>query len=613
MQQHEDHDLYWCPSLFEYNERKKEYAADERALWADLDEIDPRTLDDYPPTVAWETSPGRYQALWILNQGDIQGASWAGRENQRLTYHVGADEGGWDTTQLLRIPGWSNHKLHYQKNGNVPKGKLLWKNKRYYLPDDFVDLPEVEGAVDSPVADAILAEVDRVNATEVRARVRLKLSRRIRDYLTAKEATGDRSDVLWEMETSLAAAGCTIAEIIAIIKPTVWNKYDGRADEMNRLLIEATKAASKIGKQEAAQQADNELLREEADQVKPVRLDTLLQNIKPPVWLVKGILTEGAVGFIAGEPKSFKSWFALDLAISVATGARFLNHFDVMAPGPVLYLQEEDPPITVKDRKLKIERDKQLPQMNVEYGADGNAQVFWYAPSSVNGDAPIAAVLQGNLILSEDVWQEWLDETLAAGFSDNPYKLTVIDTLMMTAGSVEENRAQEMTTKIFKPMKEIARKHKTALIFVHHMRKGGSDGKRGGQRMLGSVANHAWSEDSMYLELSKTLRIEMETESKSFESRRYVVSGVGQGKGWRPTVQSRHEAEDNTPDDTKLTEKQQKLIAVIKAFEHPPTSLEIAQALGFQKTGFTGTLLKTLEKKHLITRTPDRPMRWLVN
>jgi hypothetical protein len=163
------------------------------------------------------------------------------------------------------------------------------------------------------VTDAVLTEVERINATQVRARVRLKLTRRIRDFLSAREASGDRSDVLWEIETSLAAVGCSVAEIIAVVRSTVWNKYEGRADEMKRLLIEATKASSKVSKQEHSEELEKEAQRAELDQIQPQPLHTLLINIKPPSWLVKGVLTEGAVGFIAGEPKSFKSWFGLDL------------------------------------------------------------------------------------------------------------------------------------------------------------------------------------------------------------------------------------------------------------------------------------------------------------
>ena len=52
---HADDDLYWCPSLFEGKRRVIELAMDEHALWADLDEVDPRQIEDeYRPTMAWE-------------------------------------------------------------------------------------------------------------------------------------------------------------------------------------------------------------------------------------------------------------------------------------------------------------------------------------------------------------------------------------------------------------------------------------------------------------------------------------------------------------------------------------------------------------------------------
>jgi hypothetical protein len=553
MAAHEDHDLYWCPSLFEFPERKTENAVDERALWADLDEVDPRSIDDYPPTMAWETSPGRYQALWLLNQGDIRGASWEGGENQRLTYYIGADESGWDTTQLLRIPGWTNHKLNYKKNGKFPEGKVLWERGRRYLPDEFEDLPEVE-TTGGMVTDVVIAEVDHIDVKAVKARIRLKLTRRIRDYLSARETSGDRSDVLWEIETSLAEAGCTVAEIVAIVRTTVWNKYEGRSDEMKRLLTEATKAASKITRKKEEEQEQRDIAREDADSVKVRPLGDWLDNVKEPEWLVKGVLSQGAVGFIAGEPKSFKSWFGLDLALSVAAGARFLNYFDVPQSKPVLYLQEEDPPHTVKKRRRTISKDKKTPLVMMgEKDEQGKPTLEFHPPAPVSDDAPIGAVLQGGLVLSEDVWQEWLDEVLAEGYQGQPYGLVLIDTLMMVAGDVEENRSQQMTTKIFKPMKEIARKHGTALLFIHHMRKGGTDTKqRGGQRLLGSVANHAWAEDSMYLSLGNTRRIEMEVESKNFESKTYHIDGVGTGKGWRPQVSQpgKHEVAATTSDGT---------------------------------------------------------------
>ena len=67
---HVKDDVYWSTAIFEKPIRREDYAADEYALWADLDEADPSAIDDeYTPTVAWESSPGRYQALWLPKRG----------------------------------------------------------------------------------------------------------------------------------------------------------------------------------------------------------------------------------------------------------------------------------------------------------------------------------------------------------------------------------------------------------------------------------------------------------------------------------------------------------------------------------------------------------------
>jgi hypothetical protein len=239
MKRNIDNDLYWCPSLFEEKQRKMELAMDEHALWADLDEVDPRAIKDYPPTIAWETSPGRYQGLWLISGGDMQGASWQGGENQRLTYYLGADAGGWDTTQLLRVPGWKNWKFTYREanSGEPVQGELLWANGRRYLPDEFSELPEVQTL--AGVQTVLEDEVEHVDRHAVWGRVRLKLPKRARDLFAAREAAGDRSEQLWWMMRCLADVGCTVTEIVALVRPTPWNKFDGRHDELRRLTIEA--------------------------------------------------------------------------------------------------------------------------------------------------------------------------------------------------------------------------------------------------------------------------------------------------------------------------------------------------------------------------------------
>jgi hypothetical protein len=611
MEEHRDEDLYWCPSLFEYPERLTEWAVDEKALWADLDEVDPRTIDGYQPTVAWETSPGRYQALWLLNQGDIRGASWEGGENQRLTYAIGADESGWDTTQLLRIPGWKNHKLGYRKNGKAPVGKLLWKNGRRYQADDFDDLPTLDRP--SIAIDAVATDIDHTDRSRVMAQWRTKIPRRIRELLNAREPSGDRSDVLWDIERSLADIGCSVTEIVVLVRGSVWNKYDGRGDELKRLINEASKAL--------AQRPDDvtEALEEASeDKGKPTRWNDHFKNIKKPEMLIKGVLTKGKVGFIAGQPKSWKSWIALDMALSVSTGARYLDYFDVLEPGPVLYIQVEDDPSTVKSRGDKIWRGKKSDRVKIE-----NGSVVWEPGTEAEFDPAIAVYMESGVTISEPEWQEWLADTLREGFEGTPYALMIIDTLMMVAGDVEENRAQEMTTKIFRPLKGLARDHQVAVQVVHHLRKGGDDEARGGQLMLGSVANHAWSEDSTYLRLAKAGGVRMEIESKFFPSESYRLSGIDRGRGWEPTVTEWTDSKDPVNhqetergrrdlkgnNDQGLTTRYQAVLDIVSEGE-PITDKEVGIALGFPTGGYHGQTLKRLQAKGLIACDDSRPRKW---
>lgn len=527
MARHEHDDLWWCPSLFEKDRRLIEYAMDEHCLWADLDKTDPHTITDYPPTIAWQTSPGKYQALWLITPGfDIQGASWEGGENQRLTYYLDADPSGWDTTQLLRIPGWRNHKPEYKKKGRKPPlGKLLWKGGRTYLPDEFAELPEVQRLSD--LEDVLEDQIDAVDPDDVWGRVRLKVSQSVRTLMRATEADAehaDRSDKLWEIERELADAGCTVSEIVAVVRPSVWNKYAGRHDEMRRLISESAKAVK-------ARDPEHDKAVEEEREGKPTpeRIKILLAGVKPPDWLIEDIWVKGGLGFLAGQPKVFKSWSALDMLISICTGQPFLERFMVMAPGRCLYIQEEDPLPTVKARFDKVYRMKLADRMTTR-----NGSVVW-EPAAEEDDLPLDAVVYSGIKLSDEGWQSWLDDTIsAAADADDPYTMVCLDPLQLMIGDVDENRTVAMNETILTPLRIIGRKHNCAIALVHHMRKKRPDQGwvRGGEMMLGAQALHAWSENSMYFTLRKG-GVHVEVESKHATGGQFTISNL-RNKKWEP-------------------------------------------------------------------------------
>lgn len=208
-------DLYFTPNLFSAPLRRQEYVLPSVWLYADLDGVDPHKVDDgLTPTVAWETSPHRYQAMWWLN--NALDPDMHRTVNKQLTYKLGADRSGWHSTKVLRIPGTRNYKYPEQ-----PQGRLLWDT----LSQRSVSADRMRTAVtpDAPVA------VSRDLPIAVQAK------------LLANVATGDRSKVLWRLEHQLLECGYTEEQVFWVLRRTVWNKW-GTDDA--KLKAEIKKAAS---------------------------------------------------------------------------------------------------------------------------------------------------------------------------------------------------------------------------------------------------------------------------------------------------------------------------------------------------------------------------------
>lgn len=564
LQHHPNDDVYFTPALFNAKRRTEQNVEAERALWADLDPVSPESITDFRPTIAWETSPGRYQGVWLLDRPKV-GASWPSKENHRLTLHLGADPSGWDSTQLLRVPGRSNHKPDY---GETVPGRLLWDNGPRYQWSDFNDLPEV-GVVhdDYELLDEELLEgVDR---HEVWARVRLKVSRACREYMAQRSTPegADRSEVLWQIERELADAGCSVAEIIVLIRHSAWNKYAGRQDELRRLKVEAAKAVAA---------RSEERLEREDDEEKPEITwvtDFFHQPIAKPRWLVEGIWTVGGCGFISGAPKSYKSYLALDLAVSVASGGYWLGlkQHRVREARPVLYLQEEDGRATVKER-LEYVLDARAPELSpygllaartdVDPPTRGDntrgapresvpplrqsATVSWAPPPEA---LALATHVQTGFISSDETWQGWLEEKIR----EAQFGLVIIDTLGTTAGDVDTDRAGDLMLKLLRPLRTLARETETAICLVHHNRKSqpNANGARAGSEMLGSVALHAWVDCGVYARAgdrpeangNKIINLQMEAkdgppglEMRLEIPRMFADVRTGQRQLWGPEV-----------------------------------------------------------------------------
>ena len=83
-------------------------------------------------------------------------------------------------------------------------------------------------------------------------------------------------------------------------------------------------------------------------------------DAQPDAPQIRDLWSAAAVGVIGGLPKSCKSWFGLDLAVSVASATAALDRFEVLAPGPALVYLAEDFLPRVRERVAHLCRHRGL-------------------------------------------------------------------------------------------------------------------------------------------------------------------------------------------------------------------------------------------------------------
>lgn len=171
--EHRGSNCYFSPILFSAPQRKKEFALAGHTLWADLDECRPTYLGKYgepEPSIIVQTSPNRHQAYWLLKL-DIEPGEYE-EINHRIALayaDLGCDKGGWDLTQLLRIPGTT----HSKAEPFVVQARLLRRGSQlYYQPKQFNALPSVTKITSTATVE--FSQLPQVDVAELKVSNRLK-------------------------------------------------------------------------------------------------------------------------------------------------------------------------------------------------------------------------------------------------------------------------------------------------------------------------------------------------------------------------------------------------------------------------------------------------------
>lgn len=442
-----DKDLYWCCHGFTKPRRLKRYAEIPKLLWADLDESNPRDMPDLMPTVAWESSPGRYACCWRLTGYMTE------EVNRRLTYHLKADPGGWDLSQVLRVPGTTNYKYD-----SKPKVKLLWNDGPEYSLDDVISkLPKERKAKESDIARGLYRKYEKNFPGWVR-----------RQLMRGKPKPGKRSQVLWKLTHEMLEAGCTHDEAFELLRVSPWNKFAKRPNGDEQLRKEIDKATA-----QHINVIDDENPREEVGEGDDVEDPEDDGDLEPEYkflaqsmaeveeekldWIWYPYFARGELTILEGDPGLGKSYMAQMAALAVCDGVRLpsVRGSKVPPTGKVAYFDIENSAGSVTKRRLIDNGGKNLHNFFQEQ-----------EPFTVDDD-------------------ETLDRVYEAIDKLRPI-LVVFDTINTYMGGADINNTSE-TQQAFKRFQDIARRFNCAVVVLRHLTKS-SKGVSALYRGQGSIA-----------------------------------------------------------------------------------------------------------------------------
>lgn len=234
-----DHNLYFSVNPFSRDRRLKDYALPTSLGWCDMDASNP---DAYrpQPNLLWETSPDRFQALWLWDaRHDFEEAQ---RFSRSLADRHGGDS-GWTITKMLRIPGSINHKPHYDE----PFVRMVTQSwaKASERPEPTPD----NGRAHDVAAQALDMNPHAHERLDVLRKHRSKLSASARTVIRHNRVLAlDRSKWIFMMVAELHEAGATLDEIASVVwgSPYFRDKY---GNNLNALERQVSNIIAKIGGQ----------------------------------------------------------------------------------------------------------------------------------------------------------------------------------------------------------------------------------------------------------------------------------------------------------------------------------------------------------------------------
>jgi len=457
-----------------------------RALFVDFDTPDPerpeRVADLFKlePSAVIESSPGKHHVYWMLDTGAGQLALDDFKPAQKaLAAAFGGDATVNDLPRVMRLPGFIHRKgepfqtriLSLSGKRYAPIELSAWiatlqpiaapapaprQNLLGVLPATFTGRPDTYAAraLENAVGAVLCAPEGQRNAA---------LNRQAHGmYGLALAGRLDEWEVTQTLTTAAHAAGLSPGEIPTTLQSArmaATPRHEGKPEyAANDSLHTGGMAWPGAPLAPAPTAAPLEL--------EPNKAKHLLAVAPAPQrFVVEGLLPEPVTAAIVAPGSTGKSFFLLQLAASVTTGAPFFGH-PIGKPGGVLMIGAED------------DRDEIARRLHAI--TDANGWMDWREERDLLGEHfyPIARVGEENRITvrnGTDIVRNlhWIGEIIATANAIPNLRLIILDPASRFR-SGDEN-SNEDATKFVEALELIRRETGVTVLCAHHSRKG-SDG-----------------------------------------------------------------------------------------------------------------------------------------
>ena len=195
--------------------------------------------------------------------------------------------------------------------------------------------------------------------------------------------------------------------------------------------------------------------------------EIIRQAQKPLPWIIEKQLIANTLTVIYGPPKQYKTFVAIDMALSQATGQPFLGTYKVLETGLVIYAAGEGV-AGVSQRVLAWCKDRGIDDINEDTVPFRRTK------------GPIQITSGGAAALAEECAQLSLE-------MDLPIAGIYIDTLARNFGQGDESKTQDMSLFVQQCDYHLRERFGAAVVIVHHTGHDNANRARGSIVLMASA------------------------------------------------------------------------------------------------------------------------------